>query len=209
MKNKMIHLQAKDLDHLQNYKLISGSIIPRAISWISTLNENKKVNLAPFSFFTGVAKKYPLVSVSILRKENSMMKDTAKNLLSQKEGVINLVNIELLERMNNTAASLEYGVSEADINDIEMIKSSTVSVSGVADALARFEVKLYEHHAIEVNGEVVSDLFILEVIDFHYDSEVIDTSNYHIDYDKLSPAGRLSGPNYTEIGKKYSFVRPK
>lgn len=205
----MIHLKSSDLDDKQNYKLISGSIIPRAIAWISTFDENKKINLAPFSFFTGAAKKYPLVSVSILRKDNGDLKDTAKNLIAQQEGVINLVSVELLEKMNATAATLDSDISEVDVNNISMTKSSSVAVAGVSAAKARFEVKLYDQHPIIVGQETVSDIFVLEITDFHYAEDVLNRENLHINYDNLNPVGRLSGPNYTEIGKQHSLIRPK
>lgn len=47
----MHHFTRQDLSARQQYKFISGSIIPRPIAWVTTL-AGAVVNLAPFSFFS-------------------------------------------------------------------------------------------------------------------------------------------------------------
>ena len=101
----MLFYSAKELTAKQHYKFLTGSIIPRPIAWITTINqETNIVNAAPFSYFNVVAKDLPLVSLSINRN-NQKIKDTARNLLQQKEGVIHLVNDKVLAEMNQTSAS--------------------------------------------------------------------------------------------------------
>lgn len=94
----MYFYSAKDLTTKQNYKFLTGSVIPRPIAWITTIDDTTNlVNAAPFSYFNVVAKDLPLVSLSINRKEHQM-KDTARNLLQQKEGVIHMVNDSVLSK---------------------------------------------------------------------------------------------------------------
>ena len=96
----MLFYSAKELTTKQHYKFLTGSIIPRPIAWITTINqETNIVNAAPFSYFNVVAKDLPLVSLSINRN-NQKIKDTARNLLQQKEGVIHLVNDKVLAESN-------------------------------------------------------------------------------------------------------------
>jgi len=38
------------------YKLLTGTIIPRPIGWVSTVDENGTNNLAPFSFLMQLVK---------------------------------------------------------------------------------------------------------------------------------------------------------
>ncbi|EUC12224.1 hypothetical protein PMI06_009003 [Burkholderia sp. BT03] len=52
-------------DATANYKLLIGSILPRAIAWVSTLSQDGVANLAPISFFTAVGRKSPMVSISM------------------------------------------------------------------------------------------------------------------------------------------------
>lgn len=42
---------AQSLTARENYKLLIGSIIPRPIAFVTTLNQDASVNAAPFSFF--------------------------------------------------------------------------------------------------------------------------------------------------------------
>ena len=68
----MLFYSAKELTTKQHYKFLTGSIIPRPIAWITTINqETNIVNAAPFSYFNVVAKDLPLVSLSINRNNHS------------------------------------------------------------------------------------------------------------------------------------------
>lgn len=42
--------QANELDEKTVYKLLSGSIVPRPIAWVTSQNLEGLVNVAPFSF---------------------------------------------------------------------------------------------------------------------------------------------------------------
>jgi len=48
------------LDPQSRYKLLIGSVVPRPITWTSTVSREDGRNLAPFSFFT-VASRNPSV----------------------------------------------------------------------------------------------------------------------------------------------------
>ncbi len=63
----MFNLAAADLSARDQYKLLAGSIIPRPIAWITTQNTTGLINLAPFSFTTGISNQLPLLSVAVLR----------------------------------------------------------------------------------------------------------------------------------------------
>ena len=38
------------------YKVMIGSIVPRPIGWVSTVDEQGQANLAPFSFFNEIGR---------------------------------------------------------------------------------------------------------------------------------------------------------
>jgi len=50
-----------DLERSAVYKLLTGSIIPRPIGWISSISEDKINNLAPFSYFNMLGDDPPHV----------------------------------------------------------------------------------------------------------------------------------------------------
>ncbi len=99
-------LQLKD-----RYKIMSRSIIPRPIAWIVT--EGKGVNVAPFSYFTGLSSEPPTLVVSIGHKKEGSPKDTLANILATKKCTICSVTPQQLKQMHQSSQSLEYGQSEA------------------------------------------------------------------------------------------------
>lgn len=207
----MIDIKSADLSAREAYKLISGSIIPRPIAWITTLDQTHNViNLAPFSFFSGVAGQAPLISVAILRFEDGQQKDTAKNLLTTGEGVVHLVSEALVEEMNLTSASLSADRSELTLTNLSTVDSQTVAVPGLKEAKIRFEVKVHQYVPVKDDQQAtISDLFILKVIAMHFDESVIDIDKHYVLAEALQPVARLAGPEYANLGRKYRLQRPK
>jgi len=206
----MLFYSAKELTTKQNYKFLTGSIIPRPIAWITTINqETNVVNAAPFSYFNIVAKEFPLVSLSINRNEQQM-KDTAHNLLQQKEGVIHLVNDSILAEMNQSSASLPSKDSELAHSNLTLINSQEVAVPAIQEAPIRFEVRLHQYVPVKDNAEnIISDLFILEVLNYYFKEEIFDQAQEYIDPIKFDPLARLAGNTYSHIARTLDKKRPK
>lgn len=207
----MYHLAASQMDEKLQYKLLSGAIVPRPIGWITSQNKDTGViNLAPFSFTSGAGQKMPLISMAILRKADYTIKDTARNLLDHPEGVVNIVSKPFIDKMNVTAAKVPSEVSEFTLADIEPVESKTVTVPGVADSLIRLEVKVYQYIPIrDRDDRVITDMFILEITDYHLDSSVYDEEKGYIIYETLDPVARLAGNLYTDITEPYIMERPE
>ncbi|MDT2601554.1 flavin reductase family protein [Enterococcus hulanensis] len=206
----MLFYSAKELTTKQNYKFLTGSIIPRPIAWITTINqETNVVNAAPFSYFNVVAKELPLVSLSINRNEQQM-KDTAHNLLQQKEGVIHLVNDSVLAEMNQSSASLPSEDSELAHSNLTLINSQEVAVPAIQEAPIRLEVRLHQYVPVNDNAEnIISDLFILEVLNYYFKEEIFDQAQEYIDPIKFDPLARLAGNTYGHIARTLDKKRPK
>jgi flavin reductase (DIM6/NTAB) family NADH-FMN oxidoreductase RutF len=206
----MLHYQAKQLTSKQAYKFLSGSIIPRPIAWVTTLNQKHNViNAAPFSFFNAAAAEIPLVTVAILRRDGKI-KDTAQNILTTQELVIQLVNEQVVSAMNQTAASLAPDQSEVTINQLETTPSKTVKVPGISSAPIRMEGKLHQYVPIkDHNEQVITDLFIIEITDFYFDEAVFDQEHEYILPEKLDPIARLAGNTYSHIDHFFDLTRPQ
>ncbi|RPA58904.1 flavin reductase family protein [Aerococcus agrisoli] len=206
----MYHLVAQDIDEKLRYKLLSGSVVPRPVGWITTQNtENDIINLAPFSFTSGAGQKMPLLSIAILRKEDYSIKDSARNLLDVPEAVMNVVSKSQIKEMNATAALVGPDVSEIELAGIETIDSHTVSVPGVKDSLIRLEMKVYQYIPIKDHeNRIITDMFIFEVTDYHLDESIYDEDKGYIKYENLEPVARLAGNLFTDIGVPYVLKRP-
>lgn len=205
----MINLSASELSPHEQYKLLSGSIIPRPIAWITTQNTAGLINLAPFSFTTGISNQLPLLSVAILR-ERQAPKDTAANLLARHEAVVHMVSTDLTKAMNQTASRLAPDQSELTLIDLPLIPSTEIQVPGLQAARIRFETSLYQYVPIRnAAGIIMTDLFILEIRQFHFAETVLDLPTLHVNPTALAPIARLAGPNYAELGRTFTLRRPK
>ena len=206
----MHHYSIEELDNSRMYKMISGSIVPRAIGWITTLDEESKVvNAAPFSFTSGVSNEMPLISMAILRKDGEA-KDSARNLFKYKNGVVHIVSADIVDEMNETAANLKADESELDRTNLHLIPSTRVKTPGIKEAKIRMEVTVYDYHPVKDRaGKIVTDFFFLEVTDFHFDEAVFDVEKEYIRVEALQPVARLAGPYYATLDDVYRKDRPQ
>ena len=89
------------------YKILIGSVVPRPIGWISTVDEAGNPNLAPFSFFTVVCAKPPTVLFCpMIRSTDENPKDTLNNVKATGEFVVNIVTEELAPAMIATSVEI-------------------------------------------------------------------------------------------------------
>ncbi len=188
----MLFLKASEVEK-ENYKLMSGAILPRPIAWITTLQENGKVNVAPFSYFNIVSAKPPLLSVSI-RYDTNEQKDTSRNIFRNKEFVVHIISEEYLKQANMTSKSMGNTESELEYASLHAIPSTLIKTPGLKESKIRLEC-VYETH---LNLET-TDLIIGRVVGFHIEEELFQ--NGKISLEKLRPVSRLSGSRYGLLGE--------
>lgn len=130
-----------------DYKLLSGSVVPRPIAWVSTLNRDKTTyNLAPFSFFTVVSINPMVIGFSpIYNGAADSLKDTTNNILEQKQFVVNFVSKELAEKCNETSINAPYGTSEFALAGLTLADSIDIEPKGVAESPIRYECEYLDH----------------------------------------------------------------
>lgn len=205
----MIHYKAEQLSKKQQYKFVSGSVIPRPIAWVTSLSKDGSVvNAAPFSFFSAASNELPLLTVAILRKDGAI-KDTARNIIDQKEAVIHIVDQSVVEEMNQTSAPLSPDESEIDQTGLTLVDSVTVKVPSIVEAKIRFEGVLHQYVPIKnENEEIVTDFFFIRVTDFFFDEKVFDQEKEYILNDQLNPVARLAGNQYATLNEEFTIVRP-
>ena len=197
---------AVELSKTQNYKLLTGGIIPRPIAFVTTHDKQGTLNAAPFSFFNAVCAEPPMVMISVGRKDGER-KDTTLNILDNEEFVVHITDEEIIEAVNTTAASHARSVNELNFTDLEVVPSESVKVPGVKQAKIRLECRL--HQLIPLGDEIEgSDLIIGEVVHYHIDDDIYydDTK---INADKLNAIARLSGSNYSKLGEQFTIERPE
>lgn len=207
----MLHYAKENLTPEQEYKFLSGSIVPRPIAWVTTLSPDQAViNVAPFSLFSVVSKELPLISISIMRQAGEQ-KDTAFNLSQTREAVIHIVDDSLLKDMNQSSASLARDQTELAQLSVTTVASQRVKVPGITEAKIRFEGKVYQQIPVynQDRSEILTDLFIIEILDYHFSEAVFDLEKEYVDVERLKPVARLAGPHYGVIGTTYELRRPQ
>lgn len=191
--------RAKELDEQLIYKLLSGSIVPRPIAWLTTQNEEGLVNVAPFSFFNVASANPPLLSVAFTGEKDSYL-----NLRTTKEAVVHLINSDNVVLMNQTAAKLAANESEAERFALDLEPSQIVNVPSLVKSRVRFETQLYQDISLGREGHLV----LLEVVSLSFTDEVIDTEKFYIDIEALGPIARLAGNDYAKLGESFKIERP-
>ncbi|WP_104748137.1 flavin reductase family protein [Helicobacter cetorum] len=144
---------------LQKHKILSHSITPRPIAWVSTLSKKGINNLAPFSFFAPICSEPALVSLYLTPKSDGSMKDTLKNILDTKKATICLCDERHLNALQSSSIELEYDVSESEKFHIEMQSILEGYPPIVKDVGVAFFCDFYSF--LEVNQE--SKPFFLEI----------------------------------------------
>jgi flavin reductase (DIM6/NTAB) family NADH-FMN oxidoreductase RutF len=171
------------LDENSIYKLISNTVTPRPIAWISTEHEGI-TNLAPFSYFIPLSSQPPMLIVSIGRKEDDTPKDTLANFLAGSKATINFVSLELKDQMSQSATSLSYEQSEFEAFNIKgqkLLPDYPPLVQGVKAAFFCRFVK-----TVPIEGSEATPC-LLQIEHAYYADERIDES-LHV---RLENVGRV------------------
>ncbi|MGM0846123.1 MAG: flavin reductase family protein [Bacillota bacterium] len=203
-----MEIKPDTLEWKDAYKLLVGSIVPRPIAFVSTLDENGKANLAPFSFFTAISADPMLVCFSPMRRgTDGGKKDTLNNIESTKEFVINVVSEEFTEQMNNTAIEYESGIDEFEETGLTKLESVMVKPPGVKESKVQLECSLHQVlHFGEGAGSgslVIGKVEYVRVADKLYFDGKIDT-------EQLKPVGRMAGQMYTKpMAETFEMVRKR
>ncbi|HHQ0541266.1 TPA: flavin reductase family protein [Listeria monocytogenes] len=205
----MTIFKSADLSQKENYKFLTGSIIPRPIAFVTTLAEDgETVNAAPFSFFNVVSSDPAIVSIAVQRA-NGEQKDTARNAAFTKELNIHIVSESFVEEMNKTAARLAPDVSEIDKTSLHLEKAPGMKTPKISEANIVLTAKLEQIIPIKNDaGEVVSDLILARILTYDFADEVFDSEHHYILPEKLEPVARLAGNDYTKLGDIFRIERP-
>lgn len=188
----MQEIRPADLQGDAAYKLLCGVVVPRPIAWVSTRSAAGVSNLAPFSCFTFVSHRPPMLGVSIGRRPNGF-KDTAHNIHETREFVVHIGDETLLDPLHRTGAEFPPNVSEAEQLGLELVASRLVTPLRVSRAPIAMECRL--HKVVDFGN---NQFFVGEVHLFHI-REGLAVDN-KIDTTQLRPIARLGGPNYSTLG---------
>lgn len=201
-----MHFDFADLSWQNRYRLMTATITPRPIAWVSTLNAGGGVNLAPFSFFNMMGHTPATVVLGLMTDAARGLKDTARNIVAQGEFVLSLVPFALAEAMNLTCIDAPHGVDEAALAGLDLLPSARVAPPRVAASPVAFECRLFTALTPSASQTIIiGEVLAAEVLD----SAVTDPARCHIDNAALDLFGRMSGRGiYARTRDRFQLERP-
>lgn len=179
------------------YALLTASITPRPIAWVSTVSADGVPNLAPYSFFTIACTDPAILSITSIGH-----KDTWRNVEDGGEFVVNIGTESLMEVMNATSAPFAPEVDEFAAVGLTPAASDVVSVPRVAEAPIAFEC--VRHDVIDLG---TSAMLLGRVVSVTVEDEVLAEDGLP-DFGSLLPPSRLGRHQWGYAPRTRDLPRP-
>jgi len=196
--------ETKDVPSDDLYKLLIGSVMPRPIAWVGSLNEKGIANLAPFSFFTVASVKPPVIAITITNQSDGSTKDSLQNIQTSQCFSVSIVSHENAQAMSVTAGDFPSDVNEFEIANLTEVPCQQINSVRCKEAAVSMECTLRE---VKTFGDTdgAGNLVLADVVAIHVDDDVID--GYKIDSKKVDLVGRMSGANYSTTRDVFEIER--
>ena len=186
-----------------SYRLLTATVVPRPIGFISTVSAAGIYNLAPFSFFNAFSGEPPIVAFA--PGSRLPPKDTLVNVRASGEFVVNIVTEAMAEQMNLTSAEFPPEVDEFAAARLTPVPSDVVGAPRVLESPVNLECKVLQF--VELSPLPLGGTLVIgEVVRFHVDDRVLDGTR--VDPDRLRAIGRMSGHGYTRTRDRFEMIRP-
>lgn len=198
----------KEIPVPQMHAYLLGSVSPRPIAFVSTIDKEGRVNLSPFSFFNVFSANPPIIIFSPARKgRDNTVKDTYLNVLEVPEAVVNIVSYSMVHQASLASAEYPRGVNEFEKAGFTAIPSELVRPPRVAESPVSMECRV--NQVIELgSGGGAGNLVICEVLLMHIKDEVLDEEG-KIDPRKVDAVARMGGDWYCRANGEALFRLPQ
>ena len=183
------------MDRNSIYRLLTATVVPRPIAWVSSIGADGTTNLAPHSFFTIACVSPPVVQFTSVGR-----KDSLRNVEETREFVVNLAPEPLAEQINATATDFPRGTSEFDAVGVAAEPSLRVKPPRVAGSPVALECVLHNTMLLGdstvVFGRVVHAAVAEEVL--------VDG---HPETSRMRPLSRLGKNEWGTVGGLHDIAR--
>lgn len=185
-----------------------GGIAPRPIAFVSTVNAQGQVNLAPFSYFNVFSANPPLVIFSPARRgRDATTKHTWDNVQEVGEVVVNLVDHALVHACSLASTDYPEGVDEFVKTGLTAVPSEEVKPPRVGESPVQLECKVVKLESLGDHGGA-GQLVFAEIVRMHFRSDVLNEDGVP-DAAKLDLVGRCGGAHYVRASGEALFTVPK
>jgi flavin reductase (DIM6/NTAB) family NADH-FMN oxidoreductase RutF len=197
------------LTHAERHRIMIGGIVPRPIAFVSTIDQAGRTNLAPFSFYNGVASTPMTLLFCPANNRDGTEKDTLRNAKPRQEGGRGefVVNVAVERYRTQVAAAgepLPAGQSEFDLTGLTPAPAIAVAPPRVAESPLALECRTLHVVRLDPGAPHGGNVVIGEVVHIYCDDAVMDAA-YNIDPDRLGALGRMAGQTYVTTRDRFEM----
>ena len=193
-----LSVSVADLPAGGTYPWLTATVVPRPIAWVSTLDADGLLNLAPHSFFTVASAEPPIVAFTSVGT-----KDTLSNIRATGEFVVNLTPRRLADQVNVSGTNFPPGVAELAEAGLTAQPSDVVAPPRVAESPVAIECVSEGERSFGRSTMVFGRVVHLSVW-----ASVLAPDGLP-DVRLLDPVSRLGREEWGALGEVFSLVRPR
>jgi flavin reductase (DIM6/NTAB) family NADH-FMN oxidoreductase RutF len=195
------HFDFARLSPRERYKLLIGTVIPRPIAFVTTVDEHGAQNAAPFSFFNCLSADPAIVAIGVENHDDMRFKDTGRNIRMTEEFTVNIVDDAILAAMNICATPFPPEVDEIALSGLTAVKGVHVKCPRIAEAPASLECRRYLTLEVGKSREIVLGLVLACFIK----AGAVDSATMHVDQRRMDAVGRLGGHGYSRTRDQFDL----
>ncbi|NEJ72385.1 flavin reductase family protein [Rhizobium phaseoli] len=195
----------QQLSERERYNLMIGTIIPRPIALVTTVDEHGRINAAPFSFFNCLSADPPILAIGVENNADMSFKDTGHNIRMTEVFTVNIVSFAIAQAMHVCGAKYPRGVDELKEAGLTAVSGEKVASPFIAEAPAAFECR--RHVTLELGRS--RQIVMGEIVYAHYRDGVVDPERLHVDPAALDAIARLGGDTCATIRDRFEMLTPK
>lgn len=199
MTDTHLHFDFGALSARDRYKLLIGTVIPRPIAFVTTVNETGQANAAPFSFFNVLSADPAIVALSVENHPDMRFKDTGHNIRVTEEFTVNIVDDAMVEAMNTCAVPFPPDVDELARAGLTPVPGLHVGCPRIREAPASLECR----RTMTLSLGKSRDIILGQVLGCFIRDGVVDPVRKHVDQGKMDAIGRLGGHGYSRIRDQF------
>jgi flavin reductase (DIM6/NTAB) family NADH-FMN oxidoreductase RutF len=196
-----LHFDFSILSARDRYKLLIGTVIPRPIAFVTTVDEHGAVNAAPFSFFNCLSADPAIVAIGVENHPDMRFKDTGRNIRMTEEFTVNIVDDAMLEAMNVCAVPFPPDVDELAMAGLTPVRGTHVGCPRIGEAPASLECRRHITLQVGKSREIILGL----VLGCFVREGAVDPKNKYVDQRKMDAIGRLGGHGYSRIRDQFDL----
>jgi len=174
----------------ETYNLLIGLVAPRPIALVTSMNEDGRLNAAPFSSYNYLCTNPPIIGMGVTDRPTGgfVPKDTARNIRRTGEFVVNVVTEDLAKQMNICATDFPAEVDELEMAGLTTTPSQIVKVPRIEQAHAALECR--EYTTMEIGR---SRIILGRVVAIYIEDKFVDPAGPYVRAEELHAIGRMNG----------------